>query len=479
MTTFYDVVVVGSGVNGLVAASILCDHGLKVLLIEGRENLGGGVRTEALTLPGFWHDVCSAVHPFARSSPALKSMQLEDEGLEWVDSDVPLVHPLLGEPAIVLSRDVESTAQSIGGRGGERYARLMKVLLRTWAGIQDHVLGPQLRLPPKACWEDLGKFGLLALSPAAWSSRFLGRRGAALWAGLAGHSLLPMASISSSAVACVLGLMGHLVGWPMPKGGAGSLARALEARLRRQGVKIETGRWVKSLAQLPRHRALLLDLTARPLVKLLGPLLSARKRKALGRFQLGPGVFKVDYALSRSMPWLDREVTRAATVHLGGSMEEIAVSEDAVWKHRVSDRPYLLVVQPGTWDPSRAPLGQATLWVYAHVPHGFRGDCRGAIEAQLERYAPGFRESVLAAHVTSAEDFENVNPNYVGGDILGGANVLSQVIARPFVSIDPYHLGGRYFCCSALVPPGGGIHGMGGFHAAQSLLGRLHRLGTG
>ena len=469
----YDVVVVGSGVNGMVAASLCRARGLEVLLLEGRESLGGGVRTEELTLPGFHHDVCSAVHPFGRSSPVLVSMDLARHGLEWVEPEAAVAHPLLGQSAVVLTRDIEETAASIGGVEGKRYAGLMKALTSDWPHLQDTLLGPPLRVPNLRLLPRLARFGSLALSSARMMKAALGERGGALWAGLAAHSLLPMTAVSSSAIACVLAANAHLVGWPLPRGGAVSIARALEALLREQGVDIECNRKIESLQDLPAHRALILDLSAKPILRLLGPLLSPGRRAALSRFRLGPGIFKVDYALSGPVPWSDAEVQRAGTVHLGGGFEEIALGEAKVWSGDVGERPYLLAVQPTLFDPSRAPDGKHTFWIYLHTPNGWSGDASELVERDVERYAPGFRDLILAKRCYGNAEVEADNPNYVGGDILGGANTLPQIVMRPFLSSDPYHLGGQVFCCSASVPPGGGIHGMGGYHAVQSVLRRL------
>ena len=471
--TSYDVVVVGSGVNGMVAASLCRARGLDVLLLEGRESLGGGVRTEELTLPGFRHDVCSAVHPFGRSSPVLRSMDLGRYGLEWVDPEAPVAHPLLGQEAVLLTRDIDETAASVGGVYGRMYSRLMGALTSDWPHLQETLLGPPLRIPEPRLLPRLARFGGLALSSAQMMGQILGERGGALWAGLAAHSLLPMSAVSSSAIACVLAANAHLVGWPLPRGGAVSIAAALEALLREQGVTIECSRPVRSVNDLPSHRALILDLSAKPVLNMLGPLLSSCRRAALSRFRLGPGIFKMDYALSGPVPWSDPAVGRAGTVHLGGTWREIARGEAAVWSGRVGEHPYLLAVQPTLFDATRAPEGQHTFWIYLHTPNGWRGDASELIESEVERYAPGFRELILAKRCSGNSEVESDNPNYVGGDILGGANTLPQIVMRPFLSFDPYHLGGNVFCCSASVPPGGGVHGMGGFHAVKSLLRRL------
>lgn len=468
----YDVVVVGSGVNGMVAASLLRDRGLEVLLLEAAQTLGGGVRTKELTLPGFRHDVCSAVHPFGRSSPVLQSMELPSHGLTWIDPEVPLAHPMIGEPAVLLHRDTEMTAQGIG-LNGERYRFLMDRLCRLWPKVQDQLLGPPLRLPSVDRWIPLAQFGTVALTSASMLGRWLGPRGGALWAGLCGHSLLPMSAAASSAVAAVLGCQAHRVGWPFPQGGAEAISKALESKLLSQGVDVQVNRPVRSLADLPDHKVVLFDVSARPLLQLLGPNLCSSRRRALEKYRLGPGVFKVDYALSGPVPWSDPAVCKAGTIHLGPTMEAIAESENSVWSGRVGPHPFLLGAQPSLFDKTRAPEGRHTFWVYAHVPNGWDGDATSLIEDQIERFAPGFRDLVLERHVLGTSDFAAYNTNYVGGDILGGANTLGQVLKRPFLSPDPYYLGGRSFCCSASVPPGGGIHGMGGFHAAQSALKRF------
>jgi phytoene dehydrogenase-like protein len=464
----YDLTVVGSGVNGMVCALLAARRGLRVLLVEAYRSLGGGVRTEELTLPGFQHDVCSAVHPFGKCSPVLREIGLESEGLEWIDPPVPLAHPLLGEDAVLLHGDIETTARELG-RSGKVYSTVMKSLTAAWPELEAQLLGPALKMPSPSILWPLTKFGSAALAPASVLGRVFGRRGGALWAGLAGHSLLPMESLSSSAVACVLGLLAHRVGWPLPKGGSARIADALERKLHRAGVEIVTEQKVSRISQLPPSKAVVLDLSAKQVLSVMGPLLEPSVRTQLERFRLGPGVFKVDYALSEPVPWSDPRVSLAGTVHVGGTLDEIARSERAIWRGGVSENPFLLAVQPTLFDTSRAPKEQHVLWVYLHTPNGWTGDCLDVLETQLERYAPGFREVVLERAVKGPSEYASYNPNYVGGDILGGANTLWQVLARPVLSTDPYYLGGHVFCCSASVPPGGGVHGMGGYHAFQSL----------
>ncbi len=473
MQSKYDLVVVGSGVNGMVCALLAAQRGLSVLLTEGQASLGGGVRTRSLTLEGFRHDVCSAVHPFGRCSPVLRGLNLEAEGLEWIDPPAPVAHPMLGEDAVMLYRDLARTASEIGSMGGVVYRSLMTVLQNCWDILEEPLLGPALRPPAPKTLLPLAVFGPMAAAPASWLGPLMGRRGAALWAGLAAHSLLPMESPGSSAVACVLGLLAHKVGWPLPRGGASAIAQALEKKLRTAGVEIKLDSWCTSVVDLPPARAVVFDLTAAQLSSLLGPRLVTGRRKSLNRYRLGPGIFKADYALREPVPWSDPRVAEAGTIHIGGDLQAIACSERAVWQGRVSQEPFLLAVQPTLFDPTRAPEGKHTFWVYLHTPNGWQGDATEILEHQMERFAPGFKEIVLRRSVMNVADFQEYNPNYVGGDILGGANTLYQVVARPFLSPDPYHLGGNMFCCSASVPPGGGVHGMGGFHAFQSVLKHL------
>lgn len=466
----FDALVVGSGPNGLAAAVTLAAAGCRVLVFEAHDTIGGGARTAELTLPGFRHDVCSAVHPLGVASPFFRSLSLEAHGLEWLWPDRPLAHPLDDGPAVILDRSVEATALGLE-TDGPAYRRLMGPLAANWRGLLEDVLGP-LRLPrhPLA----LARFapGLL---PAVTLARqaFSGERGRALLAGLAAHINLPLEWAATAAPGLVLGLLGHAVGWPLARGGSQAIPEALAACLRSLGGAIVTGVSINSLDDLPPARAVLLDVAPRGLLSIAGDRLPGRYRRALERFRYGQGVFKVDYALSEPVPWRAGEAHRAGTVHLGGTLDEIASAERAIWEGAHPERPYVLAAQPSLFDPSRAPDGRHTLWAYCHVPRGSTADMTGRIEAQIERFAPGFRDCVLARHTMTATAYESYNPNFVGGDINAGAQTWRQLFTRPVARLDPYSTPlENVFLCSASTPPGGGVHGLCGYHAARSVLRR-------
>jgi phytoene dehydrogenase-like protein len=462
-----EVVVVGSGPNGLAAAVALARAGHSVHVVEGADTVGGGTRSAELTLPGFVHDVCSAVHPMAVASPFLKTLPLAEHGLEWVHPDAPFAHPLDDGTAAVLERSVEATADGLGA-DARAYRRLMGPLAAAADGLFADLLGP-FRIPRRPL--AAARFGWNAVRSGkgladAWF-RTAGARG--LVAGLAAHAVLPLERPPSAAIALMLGLAGHAAGWPFPKGGAQKIADALASYLRSLGGRVETGRPVRSIDEFAGARAVLLDVTPRQVLALAGHRLPGRYRRALERYRYGPGVFKVDWALSGPIPWRAAGCRRAGTVHVGGTLEEIADAERAPWAGGHAERPFVLLAQPTVFDPTRAPAGGHVAWGYCHVPHGSTADMTERIEAQVERFAPGFRGLILARRVMNTAAMEAHNPNYVGGDIGGGVADWWQLFTRPVARLDPYSTPVRgLYLCSSSTPPGGGVHGMCGYFAARS-----------
>lgn len=469
-----DAIIVGAGPNGLAAAIRLAESGLRVVVFEANEAPGGAVRSLPLTRPGFVHDVGAAVFPLGVGSPFFSSLPLERYGLRWRWPEVPLAHPLDGGRAAVLDRSLEATAAGLG-RDGAAYRRLVGPLARRWDALGGEILRPLLHVPRDPLV--LAGFGLRALVPAQALARVAFREAPAraLWAGLAGHSGLPLAAPGSSAVALVLAALAHRVGWPVPEGGAQALTDALVAHLRALGGEVVTGVRVEHLGELPEARAVLLDVSPEAFLRLAAGRLPGGYRRALRRFRRGPGTFKVDWALDAPILWANAACGRAGTVHLGGTLAEIAAAERAVARGRVPERPFVLVAQPTLADPTRAPAGRHVAWAYCHVPNGSTADQTRAIEAQVERFAPGFRDRILARHTASPADLEAADANLVGGDLTGGAQTLRQLIARPTVTT-PYNtpLAG-VFLCSASTPPGGGVHGMCGVHAADAALADVFR----
>jgi phytoene dehydrogenase-like protein len=467
-----DAVVVGAGPNGLAAAVTLALEGWRVVVFEAAPTIGGGARTEELTLPGFLHDVCSAVHPLGIGSPFFRSLPLADHGLEWVQPDTPLAHPLEGDTAAALERSLEGTAVGLGADGGA-WRMLFEPLVAAWDALAEDVLAP-LHWPRRP--GPLLRMAAGAARPAESlaRARFASEPARALFAGIAAHGILPLSRRPTSAVALLLGAAGHAVGWPSARGGAGRISAALGSLLSSLGGEILTGREVTALEQLPPARAVLLDVTPRQLLRIAGPHLTPRYRRRLAAFRYGPGVFKVDWALDAPIPWEAEACRRAGTVHVGGSLAEIADAERAVHEGRAAERPFVLVAQPTVFDPSRAPAGQHVAWAYCHVPNGWPGEETAAIETQIERYAPGFRERILGRSSRGPREVESHDANCVGGDISGGVMDLRQSFARPISPIDPYAtpLRGVYLC-SASTPPGPGVHGMCGHHAARAALSGL------
>ena len=463
----YDAIVIGSGPNGLAAAITLAQHGKSVIVYEAQESIGGGARSAELTLPGFIHDVCSSVYPLAIGSPFFRSLPLARYNLEWIQPPAAVAHPFDDGTAVTQERSIEATAAQLGS-DEHAYRKIMTPLVASWNGLDMDLLGP-IRLP-RHPWS-LARFGLIGIQPARRlaESRFQGERAKALFAGIAAHSMLPLEYWGSAAFGLVLGIAGHAVGWPIARGGAQKLIDALAAHLRNLGGEIISNRPVRALNELPSSRVILCDVTPRQLLAIAGERLSRSYRKSLGRYRYGMGAFKLDWALSGPVPWKAPECARAATVHLGGTMEEIAVSEYSAWSGRHVEKPFVLLAQPSLFDSSRAPEGKHTLWGYCHVPNGSTFNMAESIEKQIERFAPGFRDLIIRRGIMSPRELEKRNANLVGGDINGGAASLGQLFFRPTVRMYGTSLKGLYLC-SASTPPGGGVHGMCGYFAARKAL---------
>jgi phytoene dehydrogenase-like protein len=468
MTDRYDAVIVGAGPNGLAAAITLAQAGQRTLLIEGRSTVGGGMRSAELTETGFLHDICSAVHPLGIASPFFQQLNLARYGLTWIQPPLPVAHPLDGERAVVLHRAVDRMGETLGAFDGAQWRRLFAASVRAWPQLAPHLLAP---LPTRP-WA-LARFGLAALWPAQLLARgwFRGERGRALFAGLAAHAIQPLSWPLTASFGMVLGTLGHATGWPFPKRGSQAIADAMAGHLRSLGGEIVTEQWVNSLEELPPSRSVLLDITPKQFVEMAGERLPAAYRRRLSHYRYGPGVCKVDYALDGPVPWRDPMCALAGTVHVGGTLDEIAHAEAEVWRGEHAERPFVLVAQPSLFDASRAPEGKHVLWAYFHVPHGSTLDVSARIEAQIERFAPGFRARIVAKRVHTAMGMEAYNPNYIGGDINGGVQNWRQLWTRPVPSLNPYAtpLEG-VFLCSSSTPPGGGVHGMCGYHAARAAL---------
>lgn len=463
----YDAVIVGSGPNGLAAANVLVDAGFATLVVEAKERIGGGCRTSPLTLPGFLHDDCAAVHPLGVASPYFRTLQLEQHGLRWIEPPAPLAHLMSDGTAVFLEHSVEKTAARLG-RDGAAYERLIGPIAWRFEEIAEAFLGP-LRFPKRPL--SYARFGMLALSSMQGVARrwFREARAGALLGGIAAHAMVPLSAPASSAFAFVLGGAAHAFGWPVARGGSQAIVDALAERFRTRGGDLLLGWKVTDVGELPPARAYLLDVTPRQVLRMTGDRLPEGYRRRLDRFRYGPGVYKMDWALRAPIPWKEPELARAGTVHLSGDLHEVAADADAVQVGGRRKLPFVLLAQPSRFDDSRAPAGSHTAWAYCHVPHASSVDAAGDIEAHIERYAPGFQDVILARHTRSAPEFERYNPNYVGGDINGGAALLSQLLFRPVVRLDPYRTPNpRIFLCSSSTPPGGGVHGMCGYWAAQS-----------
>lgn len=473
LSRIYDAVVVGSGPNGLAAAITLAQHGKSVVVFEAQDTIGGGSRTKELTLPGFQHDVCSAIHPLGVASPFFRALPLEQYGLQWIEPDASLAHPLDDGTAVILQRSLKETGETLG-RDSKAYSALMSPFVNSWQDLIDALLGP---LRPQSFLHPLllARFGLQAIRSArsVTQQHFKGERASAIFAGMAAHSFLPLEQSISAAFGLMLGVTGHAVGWPLPRGGSQHIVDALASYLQTLGGEIVTGVEVKSIEELPAARAILFDVTPRQLVRIAGSALPNSYKNALQRYRYGPGVFKIDYALDGPIPWRAVECSSAGTVHLGGTFDQIALSERQVRQGQPPENPFVLLAQQSLFDATRAPEGKHTVWAYCHVPNGSTFDMTERVEAQIERFAPGFRDRILAKHIMAPKDIEHYNANYVGGDINGGMADLLQFFTRPTIRVNPYTTPNkRIYLCSSSTPPSGGVHGMCGYYAAKAALGR-------
>jgi len=463
--------VIGAGPNGLAAAIVLAQAGLQIDVLEAESTPGGAARTMELTLPGYQHDFGSAVHPLGVGSPFFSSLPLRDYGLEWIHSPAPLAHPLDDGTAVMLERDLSDTEASFGV-DGESWRKLVEPFVDRWSELALDVLRP---IPsfPKHPWL-MARFGMRAVPPARTiASRFRGERARALFAGLAAHSFLSLDAPLSAAAGMLMAVFGHAVGWPVPRGGSQSLTNALCGYLATFGGKVKTSSRVETLSGLRGYDLTFCDVTPRQLLKLADKRLSDHYKQRLQSYRYGPGVFKVDYALHSPIPWKAPDCSRAATLHLGGSFEEIAASEHAVRGGRHAERPFVLLAQPSLFDPSRAPQGKHTAWAYCHIPNGSKTDMLSRLEDQIERFAPGFRNCIVARRASSPADLERMDANLIGGDIGGGVMDIRQFLFRP--SWKHYATSAKdIYICSSSTPPGGGVHGMCGYHAAKMALSTMN-----
>lgn len=470
--TEYDAIVVGSGPNGLSAAIVLARAGLETLVVESHQEIGGGCRTAELTLPGFQHDVCSAIHPTAVVSPFFRELNLEAHGVEWIHPPIPLAHPLPDGSAALLHKSLSETAAALG-RDGQTYRDLLQPFVDRADDFFREILRP-IRFPRNPFL--LARFGLAGLRSCQGviDTLFSQPAARALFAGCAAHSIEPLHKLGTASFGLVLALGGHAIGWPCAKNGSRSITLALEKIFRSHGGQIQTSTTVQALRELPSSRIVLFDTSPKALADIAGDELPPAYARKLRRFRMGAGVFKVDWALSGPIPWTNESCRRAATVHVAGTAEEVIASERQIGNGKVPENPFVLLAQQSLFDPTRAPAGKHTGWAYCHVPNGCELDLTTTIERQIERFAPGFRDLILARHVRSPQQFQAYNPNFIGGDIAGGANDLWQTFFRPVPRWDPYRTPNkRLFLCSSSTPPAGGVHGMCGYSAAQTALRRL------
>lgn len=469
MTTKYDAIIVGSGPNGFAAAITMQQAGLSVLLIEGKQTLGGGMRSAELTLPGFIHDICSAVYPLGEDSPVFKPLNLQQFGLEYLEPEYAVAHPFDDGSAAAVQSSIEMTAAELR-KDAANYKRVFSPLVNEWPSIRSAFVGP---LHMSNFTETKARFAFQAISSGKSfaNNQFVTKEAQALFAGLAAHSMLPLNRLTTSSIGLVLNTVAHINSWPLPKGGAQQITKALAACFKMMGGEIQTGNMVTSLKQLPPSRVVLLDTTPAQLLSIAGEQFSDFYKWQLRRYQYGEGVFKIDWALSQPVPFTNEKCRKAPTIHVGGSFEEIYNSEYIISKNIVSDKPFVLFVQPGVVDSSRAPEGKQTAWAYCHVPNGSKRDMTEEIEKQVERFAPGFKDCILARHVMNTADMQLYNSNYIGGDINGGAATIDQIFTRPALRLSPYRTSAKgVYVCSSATPPGGGVHGICGYYAARRAL---------
>ncbi|MET1055782.1 MAG: NAD(P)/FAD-dependent oxidoreductase [Pedobacter sp.] len=472
--TAYDAIVVGSGPNGLAAAITMQQQGLSVLLIEGKDTIGGGLRSAELTLPGFQHDICSAIHPMAVASPFFASLPLQQHGLEFIQPGLPAAHPFDDGTAAFLSHSLEDTANALAA-DKQAYLDLVGPLVRDWEKLVGNILSP-LKFPKHPLL--LAGFGLKALQSAEMISKsFSTAKAKGLWAGMTAHSIQPLSKLTTAAIGMVLSAVGHVHGWPVPKGGSQTVADALASYFVSIGGEIQTGWMIKSLDELPKAKSVLLDLTPKQILELSPDKFSGLYKWQLGHYRYGMGVFKVDWALSAPIPFTAEECRKAGTIHIGNTFAEIARTEQQSARNVHAEKPFVLLAQSSLFDDSRAPAGKHTAWAYCHVPHGSVKDMTETIEKQVERFAPGFRDTILAKHTMNTAEIEAYNPNYIGGDINGGIIDLTQLYTRPALRISPYRTSAKgIYICSSSTPPGGGVHGMCGYHAAKQALSDIFNL---
>ncbi|MBN2366166.1 MAG: NAD(P)/FAD-dependent oxidoreductase [Calditrichaeota bacterium] len=468
----YDAVIIGSGPNGLAAAITLADAGFSVHLVERNQTAGGGTRSAELTDPGFIHDVCSTVHPLAFSSPFFRKFSLDKKGVEWIMPPAVVSHPLENEPPVMQYTDLDKTREFLG-EDAVNYSKIMKPLIRKWKHILPDILGP-LKIPAHPV--SFLSFGMLAVQSAYGFTfrNFRQHRAKALFSGMAAHSMLSLDQKFSAAVGLVLMLLGHTAGWPIPRGGSQKITNALLALFKSLGGEVETGKMVRTLKDIPDSRIVLFDTSPREMSRIAGERFHQSYRNQLERFRYGPGIFKIDWALREPIPFRSAQCSDSATVHVGGTLDEIAEAEEMVWQGRHPGRPFVILAQQTLFDPTRAPEGQHTAWAYCHVPSGSTVDMTRRIEDQIERFAPSFRDIIVQRHTMNSVDMETYNPNYIGGDINGGLLNWKQLFFRPAIRFNPYTTPDPgLFICSSSTPPGGGVHGMCGYQAAQTVLRRV------